>query len=102
MSSHAPNLEEVVSQALKLAPQDQARLVARVATAIGQELESPQREEVEPLTDAEIANMLRPEPMTGAEIVAAGLTGGWADLGITDGTEWVQEQRRKRREKHSW
>ncbi len=27
----------------------------------------------------------KPEPMTGAEIVAAGLTGGWRDLGIEDG-----------------
>lgn len=102
MSSHAPSLEEVVNQALRLAPQDQARRVARVATAMGQELAAPQPEDVEPLTDEEIADMLRPEPMTGTEIVAAGLTGGWADMGITDGAEWVQEQRRKRWEQHVW
>jgi hypothetical protein len=46
MSNHAPSLEEVVSQALRLDPTDQARLVARVATAIGHELEAPQREEL--------------------------------------------------------
>jgi len=40
--------------------------------------------------------MMKVEPMTGAEIVAAGLTGGWADMGIADGAEWVNEQKRKR------
>jgi hypothetical protein len=45
---------------------------------------------------ADLASALRVEPRTGAEIVAAGLLGGWADQGITDSTEWVEEQRRRR------
>ena len=53
-------------------------------------------------TDEEIQEMLRPHPKTGAEIVAAGHTGGWEHYGITDGGEWVTEQRRKRREKRGW
>jgi hypothetical protein len=46
-----------------------------------------------PWTDEEIAEMMKIEPMTGAEIVAAGLTGGWADLDITDGAAWINEQK---------
>jgi hypothetical protein len=37
-------------------------------------------------------------PMTGAEIIAAGLLGGWEDMGITDSVQWIEEQRQKRRE----
>jgi hypothetical protein len=56
-------------------------------------------------TDEELAELLQPaEPKTGAEIVARILAegGGWEDKGITDSEAWVQEQRRKRRERHSW
>ena len=45
---------------------------------------------------------LRTEPMTGEEIVRAGLLGGWKDEGITDGSAWVEEVRRKRRESRQW
>jgi hypothetical protein len=39
-------------------------------------------------------------PLSGAEIVALlEQEGGWEDLGITDGAEWVQEQRRKNERK---
>jgi len=36
-------------------------------------------------------------PMTGAEIVKAGLIGGWE--GTPEGTAWVREQRARRRER---
>jgi hypothetical protein len=45
---------------------------------------------------------MRPKPMTGAEIVDAGLTGGWRDLDIRDGIAWVEDVRRKRKERRSW
>jgi hypothetical protein len=38
-------------------------------------------------------------PMTGTEIVKAGLVGGWEEAGIADGASWVDEQRSKRRER---
>lgn len=47
-------------------------------------------------TDEEIAEMIHIEPMTSIEIVAAGLTGGWEDMGITDSVAWLKEQREKR------
>jgi hypothetical protein len=46
----------------------------------------------------ELAEALRIEPLTGAEIVAAGLAGGWKDMGIVDSAEWVERQRRGRHE----
>ncbi len=50
-------------------------------------------------TAEEITKALKVEPMTGAEIVASGLVGGWEDEGITDSAAWMEEQRRKRRER---
>lgn len=47
----------------------------------------------------EIAAALRVQPLTGAEIIAAGLTGGWKDEVSESGAEWVDRQRRERREK---
>jgi hypothetical protein len=37
------------------------------------------------------------KPLTGAEIIAAGLVGTWSDVQI-DGQEWVEQQRQRRRE----
>jgi hypothetical protein len=59
-----------------------------------------------PLTDEELAELLKPiTPKTGAEIAAdieAGLIGdGWADIQIS-GAEWVEQQRRKHRKKYQW
>lgn len=54
------------------------------------------------MIDDEILVLLRSEPLTGAEIVARGLTGGWADQGIGDSVVWIEEQKHKRRERHKW
>lgn len=59
-------------------------------------------ERIEPLSEEEVAELLKTTPMTGAEIVAAGLLGGWSDLGIEDGQAWVEEQRRKRKARRGW
>ena len=52
----------------------------------------------ENFTEEEIKSLLTFTPKTGAEIVAAGLMGGWQDMGIADPVAWVEEQRRKQRE----
>ena len=52
--------------------------------------------------DGNASTILGAEPLTGAEIVARGLTGGWEDIGIADSVAWVEEQKRKRRERHKW
>lgn len=50
-------------------------------------------------TEEELAELLSIEPMTGEEIVAAGLVGGWKEQNLPDGAEWVINQRLKRQEK---
>jgi hypothetical protein len=47
-------------------------------------------------TSEELAEALKIQPLTGAEMVAAGLTGGWEVN--ESGAEWVERQRRERRE----
>jgi hypothetical protein len=42
--------------------------------------------------------MLKPDPKPASEIV----TGGWEDMGIEDSVAFVEEMRRKRREKNQW
>lgn len=50
-------------------------------------------------TQEELDEALRVAPWTGKQIVEAGLLGGWADEGISDSVEWVEQQRRQRRER---
>jgi hypothetical protein len=50
-------------------------------------------------TSTDLDRMLRVAPMSGVEIVKAGLLGGWEDAGIHDGASWVDEQRQTRRER---
>jgi hypothetical protein len=47
----------------------------------------------------DLEQVLKVSPLTGAEIVRAGLTGGWS--GISDGVDWVEEKRRQRRVERS-
>ncbi|MBC7871801.1 MAG: hypothetical protein H7Y09_13235 [Chitinophagaceae bacterium] len=71
---------------------------------------APQTEEVDdlPLTDEELAELMKIEPKSGAEALAelaaldAVYGNPWANMGIMDSVEWVQEQRRKRREHLGW
>lgn len=51
------------------------------------------------LTKPELRELADSQPMTGAEIVAAGLTGAWEHRGIEDSVEWVEQQRKARRNK---
>lgn len=52
---------------------------------------------VEPTwTTEELNQALEAVPMSGAEIVDAGLTGGWSSAGILSGEDWVREKRDQR------
>ena len=55
-----------------------------------------------PLSDEEYTALKQIEPMTGKEIVEGGLLGGWADMNIDDGAEWLNDQKRKRHAKVRW
>lgn len=43
----------------------------------------------------ELAELLKPHPMSGPEIVERGLYGGWEHLNIEDSASWVRELRQK-------
>jgi len=53
----------------------------------------------EQFTEAEIKELLTFRPTSGADVVAAGLIGGWEDMNITDPLAFVEELRRKQRER---
>jgi hypothetical protein len=67
---------------------------------VGVTLEIPNVDEQ--FTEAEIRDLLIFTPTSGAEVVAAGLVGGWEHKGITDSVVWVEEQRRKQKECRKW
>lgn len=61
-----------------------------------------ERPEHEPMADDAIEALLKTDPAPGSTIVAAGLTGGWQGLGISDGQAWVDEHRRQRKARRAW
>ncbi len=67
---------------------------------VGEQVESAvqadENWENQPLTEDEIDEFLTFKGLTGAEIGALGLLGGWENKGIRDGAAWIQEQRIKR------
>lgn len=89
--------EELVAQAVRLSAAEQALLMERLAAALHQNLTTIPLEDAEDWTDAERAEMFKPEPLPPAEVVARGLTGTWTN--IPDGAVWVNEQKRKREER---
>lgn len=89
------------------------QIIGRITEQGGLELDLPklrpgparvtiELEAEQELTPQEINRLLRIEPLTGAEIIAAGLTGGWEDQNISEGQTWVAEQRRRRAESRRW
>jgi hypothetical protein len=66
------------------------------------EVRSDELSEDDIFTEEEVKALLKFTPRTGAEIAAAGLLGGWEDMGIDDPVAWVEEQRRKQQESRRW
>jgi hypothetical protein len=54
-----------------------------------------------PLQPDELSHLMTTEPLTGAEMIEAGLIGGWYEEKIQDGQTWVDFQRQKRREQRT-
>ena len=57
------------------------------------------REDERPWTESEIKQMLVSHPKTGDEIAKSDAIGGWAHMGITDSVAFVEELRRKIKER---
>lgn len=53
-------------------------------------------------TELDEDDLLTPDPKTGAEIARSDAIGGWADLGIPDSVEWVEQVRREEVERRKW
>lgn len=86
------SVNDIVEQVKTLSQEERRELMDRLLALA----------EDEGWSEEELAEMLTVEPLTGSEIVAAGLTGGWRDLDVADGAAWVEAQRRKRRERRQW
>jgi len=94
-------LDKIIQMVDSLSDEERQLLVEHIIDSIQPVSQDDYKEEVE-FTEEEIAEMLTPEPMTGREIVEAGLTGGWADMGIEDSVEWLKQQRDQRRRRLKW
>jgi hypothetical protein len=55
-----------------------------------------------PWTDEEWREMFQFTPKPLSEIVGSDVVGAWADQGIIDSVAWVEEVRRKERERRGW
>jgi hypothetical protein len=97
-------LFDVYQQARTLSADDRQELVKLLVNLDDTQVTNDNEDELldTEWTIEEIKNLLTTKPMTGAEIVASGLAGGWADQNIGDGVEWVSEQRAKRQKRLSW
>jgi hypothetical protein len=96
--------DEVYKLAQQLSENDQVRLIdALLENRHTPDNQEDIRETVEPeYTDSEVAELMQVEPLSGAEIVARGLTGMWADLEIDDSLSWLEGQREKQRRNYTW
>lgn len=100
-------IERLAAEINALPPEDRALLLAKVQLATEHQRTIEASLQSNPdvvLTVEEVEELLRPpkKRLTGPEIVAAGLVGGWEHKGITDSVEWLAAQRRSRRERNQW
>lgn len=76
------------------------RLAEHILAGVRQAITPPAPVE-EPWTEEEVRAMLsNNHPKTLHEIAQSPLVGAWADMGIEDSVQWVEEQRAKRR--YTW
>lgn len=93
--------QEALTLALQLSPSERLAMIEELAASFGDEAFASDEDDA-PFTPEEIAELMRVEPLPPAEVVAQGLLGTWADKNIEDGAAWVNEQKRKRRERRQW
>lgn len=99
LTGHVTDDGELIFDAPKDLPPGEVQITIEVPREAEAEASA---EADQDFTDDEIRELLTFTPLSGKEVIELGLTGGWADMGITDSEAWVQEQRRKRRERRQW
>lgn len=109
------DLDLLTRQVENLTPSEQLILMERIIGLLKRQTTSETESadvtdaggEVEVWTEEELDELFKPrKPLTGKEIVekhlATGVIGSWADMGIEDSVEWLQQQRASRKNKHQW
>ena len=103
-----PELDKIYQMIDSLSDREKWLLFEYVSDSIQPTSEPSDRvDQEEGFTEEEIKKMLTPKPsLTGKEIVEkhlkSGVIGSWADMGIEDSVEWLEQQRAKRRNKFQW
>ena len=104
MANH--DLDQLTKQVEKLQPHEQILLMERIILLLRKHALSAEESidaDVETWDRAELEKLLKANhPLTTQEIVAAGLFGGWEELGIEDSQAWVEAQQAKTRNRYSW
>ena len=91
-----PDVQNILHEVKQLDDEAKRFLIDQIQAML-QGIEEANPQVADTWSEVEVAALIDPQPMTGQEIIAAGLTGTWADLGIEDGAEWVNAQKAKRR-----
>lgn len=104
LTQTSTHFTRTLEQALTLSLEERIALVQAVVASFSTLSDENSTVDDLPLTEAEITELMTVDPLPPAEIVKLGLTGTWAHLNIPDGADWVNEQKRNRRErkKRKW
>lgn len=95
---------EALNLALQLSPSERMAMIGELAASFRSEFEGlgDTASDDEPFTPNEIVDLLTIAPLPPDEVAAQGRLGTWGDMGITDGAEWVNAQKHKRKERRKW
>ncbi len=90
----SPQFYKVLAEALELALSERLAMIEELAASVKGQLDNAAASEETSFSPEEIAELTQVDPRTPSQVVAEGLLGTWT--GISDGAEWVNEQKRKR------
>ncbi|MEZ4639402.1 MAG: hypothetical protein R2873_16180 [Caldilineaceae bacterium] len=98
------NYQEALTLALQLPPLERIAMIAELASSVA---ENAAPTDTSTLADDsfdpdEVAELMTVDPLSPHEIVKQGLLGTWSDFGIADGAEWVNTNKKTRRESRKW
>ncbi|MBX2997724.1 MAG: hypothetical protein KF893_04375 [Caldilineaceae bacterium] len=97
--------QKVLTLALQLPPTERIAMIAELAASVTEIMASSSGAttvDEAALSPDEVADLMTVQPLSPVEIVKQGLLGSWSDLGISDGSEWVEQQKHRRKEARKW
>lgn len=103
---YSSKYQDILADALELSPAERLSMIEKLAGSFRGEgdlfYEQISAKTEMTLTEEEITDYMRVEPLSPSEISEHGLLGTWRDLDISDGSEWVNNHKRSRKERGSW